>query len=123
MELQKVALILLDFMAKALKMDGEELRKLFHDCYQGFRINYYPPCPTPEKAIGLTSHSDSSSLTILLHVNDMQGLEIWKEGKWITVKPLPNAFTVNIGDVLEVALQFFVWPTDAFGEVLCLADN
>ncbi|KAK2368264.1 protein SRG1 [Trifolium repens] len=65
-------------------------------------MNYYPPCPQPEKVIGLTPHSDGSALTILLQLNDVQGLQVRKDGMWIPVKPLPNAFIINIGDILEI---------------------
>ncbi|XP_026440618.1 probable 2-oxoglutarate/Fe(II)-dependent dioxygenase [Papaver somniferum] len=66
------------------------------------RMNYYPPCPQPELAIGLTPHSDFGGLTILLQINKVEGLQINKEERWISVKPLPNAFVVNVGDVLEI---------------------
>ncbi|KAK1554913.1 hypothetical protein Q3G72_018995 [Acer saccharum] len=65
-------------------------------------FNYYPPCPQPEQFIGLSPHSDFSGLTILLEVNDVQGLQIKKDGMWIPVKSLPNAFIINIGDTLEI---------------------
>jgi isopenicillin N synthase-like dioxygenase len=32
----------------------------------------------------------------------MQGLQIKKDGLWIPINPLPNAFVVNVGDLLEV---------------------
>ena len=66
------------------------------------RMNYYPPCPQPEQVIGLTPHSDAVGLTILLQINEMEGLQIKKEGMWVPVKPLPETFVVNVGDVLEV---------------------
>ncbi|KAL9257145.1 Codeine O-demethylase-like protein [Drosera capensis] len=69
---------------------------------QDLRINDYPPCPQPERVMGLTNHSDSSAITILLQVNEIAGLQVKKDGKWILVEPLPNAFMVNIGDLLEV---------------------
>ncbi|KAK7838455.1 protein srg1 [Quercus suber] len=53
-------------------------------------------------AIGLNSHSDAVGLTILLQVNEMEGLQIRQDGMWIPVKPLHNAFVVNIGDILEI---------------------
>jgi len=31
-----------------------------------------------------------------------------KDGTWISVKPLPNAFIVSIGDVLEVSDSYFI---------------
>jgi len=80
------------------------MEKLFDDeLGQRIRMNYYPPCPEPDKAIGLTPHSDATGLTILLQVNEVEGLQIKKDGKWVSVKPLPNALVVNVGDILEVS--------------------
>uniref|UniRef100_A0A7N0U2Q1 Fe2OG dioxygenase domain-containing protein n=1 Tax=Kalanchoe fedtschenkoi TaxID=63787 RepID=A0A7N0U2Q1_KALFE len=56
----------------------------------------------PELAVGLTPHSDSGCLTILLEVTDQSGLEIRKDGKLIPIRPMANAFVVNVGDVLEI---------------------
>ncbi|XP_028089821.1 probable 2-oxoglutarate/Fe(II)-dependent dioxygenase [Camellia sinensis] len=101
-ELKNLAMKLLEFMAKALNMKGEEMRELFEEGMQSMRMNYYPPCPQPELVIGLTPHSDVVGLTILLQINEMEGLQIKKDGMWIPLKPLPNAFIVNIGDMLEM---------------------
>ncbi|XP_077227285.1 oxoglutarate-dependent flavonoid 7-O-demethylase 1-like [Tasmannia lanceolata] len=102
LELKKLAVAVLKMIAKALEMDTEEMREMFEDGYQGMRMNYYPPCPQPEKVVGLTPHSDPGGLTILLQVNEAQGLEIRNNGMWVPVKPLPNAFIVNVGDVVEI---------------------
>lgn len=103
-KLQNLATKLLDCMAKALKINTELLRWAFGDQgLQSFRMNYYPPCPQPEKVIGLTAHSDAVSLTILLQFDEIEGLQIRKDGKWVPVKPLPGAFVVNVGDILEIA--------------------
>jgi isopenicillin N synthase-like dioxygenase len=93
---------ILELMEKALKMENNDMKNLFEDGMQGVRINYYPPCPQPELVIGLNPHSDAVGLTILLQLNEMEGLQIRKDGMWMPIKPLPNAFIVNIGDILEV---------------------
>ena len=98
---------ILELMAKALGMEHNDMRSLFEEGFQGMRMNYYPPCPQPKLAIGLNAHSDAAGLTILLQVNEMEGLQIRKDGRWISIKPLPNAFIVNIGDILEVNTNFF----------------
>ncbi|KAI7999684.1 Protein SRG1 [Camellia lanceoleosa] len=100
-ELKSLAMKLLESMAKALNMKGEEMRELFEEGMQSMRMNYYPPCPQPELVIRLTPHSDPVGLTILLQINEMKGLQIKKDGMSIPIKPLPNAFIVNIGDILE----------------------
>lgn len=93
---------MIGIMEKALKIEMNEIVELFEDASQGLRMNYYPPCPQPENVIGLNPHSDSGALTILLQVNEVEGLQIRKDVMWIPVIPLPNAFVVNIGDMLEV---------------------
>ncbi|XP_058095197.1 oxoglutarate-dependent flavonoid 7-O-demethylase 1-like [Magnolia sinica] len=102
MELQKLAMAILGFMARALGMKAEEMKELFEEGLQSIRTNYYPTCPQPESVIGLSPHSDASGLTILRQVSEIEGLQIKKDGMWIPVKPLPNSFTINIGDVLEI---------------------
>ncbi|KAJ8430342.1 hypothetical protein Cgig2_008435 [Carnegiea gigantea] len=101
-EVANLAMKILDCMAKALNVDTDVLRGVFGEGRQSFRMNYYPPCPQPDNVIGLTPHSDSVALTILLQLNDMEGLQIKKDGKWVSVKPVPHAFVVNIGDILEI---------------------
>jgi isopenicillin N synthase-like dioxygenase len=90
-------------MAKALKIQQtSEMLDFFKEGVQNIRMGYYPPCPQPDKVIGLNPHSDGSGLTILLQVNDIQGLQVKKDGLWIPIAPLPNAFVFNVGDQLEV---------------------
>jgi isopenicillin N synthase-like dioxygenase len=101
-EMKNLGLQILHLMAKALHMKAEDIETLFREGMQSMRMNYYPPCPRPELVTGLCPHSDAVGLTILLQVNEMEGLQIKKDGAWIPVAPLPNAFVVNIGDILEI---------------------
>ena len=103
LELKKLAFTIIGRMEKALKVKSNELVEFFEDAiHQGMRMNYYPPCPQPEHVIGVSPHSDMGALTILLQANDVEGLQIRKDGRWISVQPLPDAFVINIGDMLEV---------------------
>lgn len=102
--MKNLGMAILAQMAKALEVKTEEITEIFEDGFQSMRMNYYPPCPQPDKVIGLTPHSDASGITILLQVNEVEGLQIKKDGKWVSIKPLPNAFVINIGDSLEVFL-------------------
>ena len=88
-------------------MDPNDMKELFGNGRQSLRMNYYPPCPKPEQVLGFKPHSDGTALTILLQINEMDGLQIKKDGKWVAVKSLPDAFIVNIGDALEVTLVIF----------------
>ncbi|RVW71273.1 Protein SRG1 [Vitis vinifera] len=66
-------MMLLGFMAKALKLEKGEMEELFEDGMQSVRMTYYPPCPQPEL-----------------------------DGVWIPVSFLPDALVVNVGDILEI---------------------
>ncbi|KAK8682997.1 hypothetical protein V6N13_039073 [Hibiscus sabdariffa] len=101
-ELKHLFMKLLEHMAEALGMNPNDMRVLFEEGYQGMRMNYYPPCPQPELAIGFNSHSDAVGLTILLQANEIEGLQIRNSGVWVHIKPLPNAFVINIGDCMEI---------------------
>ncbi|KAG4390947.1 hypothetical protein AAZX31_05G081400 [Glycine max] len=64
------------------------------------RLNRYPPCPISSKVHGLLPHSDTSFLTIV-HQDQVGGLQLMKDGKWVGVKPNPQALVVNIGDFFQ----------------------
>nr|XP_016514269.1 PREDICTED: protein SRG1-like isoform X2 [Nicotiana tabacum] len=101
-EIKTLAIIILCQLAKALRMDEKEMRDLFSDGMQSIRVNYYPPCPEPDKTIGFSPHSDAGALTILFQLNETEGLQVQKDGIWVPIKPLPNALMVNIGDMMEI---------------------
>ncbi|XP_074270301.1 gibberellin 2-beta-dioxygenase 8-like [Silene latifolia] len=67
-------------------------------CY--LRMNRYPPCPKYSDVFGLMPHTDSDFLTIL-YQDQVGGLQLVKDGRWIEVKPNPDALIVNIGDLLQ----------------------
>ncbi|KAF9604122.1 hypothetical protein IFM89_002797 [Coptis chinensis] len=101
-DVQEVAMCLIGLMARNLGLESQVLTKPFENCIQAVRMNYYPPCRYSDKVLGLTPHSDASSLTLLLQVNQVNGLQIKKNGKWFPVQPILGAFVVNIGDILEI---------------------
>ena len=65
------------------------------------KINYYPPCPRPDLALGVPAHTDMCLLTILVP-NDVPGLQVCRDGLWYDVKYIPNALIIHIGDQVEV---------------------
>ena len=119
-ELKNLAVQILDLMAKALAVDTMEIRELFGEGDQSMRMNYYPPCPQPELVMGINPHSDGSGLTILLQANEVEGLQIKKDELWIPVKPLPNAFIINVGDMLEVIINILVLLRLTINQLLLL---
>nr|GEV87929.1 protein DMR6-like oxygenase 2-like [Tanacetum cinerariifolium] len=76
---------------KAISEEGNQL----------MMVNWYPACPQPQLTLGLPPHSDYGLLTLLLQ-DQVEGLQIQHNGKWVTVKPIPNSFVVNIGDQFEI---------------------
>ena len=101
-ELQKLAMTLFGLVGQAVDIDNQEMTDVFDDGMQSVRMTYYPPCPQPDLVIGGTPHSDAAGITILLQVNDVEGLQVKRDGVWIPVNFLPDAFVVNVGDILEV---------------------
>ncbi|CAA0827880.1 Flavonol synthase/flavanone 3-hydroxylase [Striga hermonthica] len=65
------------------------------------KINYYPPCPRPDLALGVVAHSDMSALTVLVP-SEIQGLQVSRDGEWYDVMYTKNALIVLIGDQMEI---------------------
>nr|ATL75654.1 flavonol synthase [Canarium album] len=86
----------LDLESNALKeaAGGEEMEYVL-------KINYYPPCPRPDLALGVVAHTDLSSITILVP-NQVPGLQVLKDERWIDAKYIPNALIIHIGDQIEI---------------------
>ncbi|KAM0829322.1 hypothetical protein ACQ4PT_066941 [Festuca glaucescens] len=49
------------------------------------KINFYPPCPQPELALGVAPHTDMSALTVLVP-NEVPGLQAFKDNHWYDVE-------------------------------------
>ncbi|KAF3434090.1 hypothetical protein FNV43_RR25193 [Rhamnella rubrinervis] len=65
------------------------------------RLNSYPSCPDPDRAVGLAPHTDSSIITIL-HQSTV-GLKVLREETgWVLVPVVPDALVVNVGDFLHI---------------------
>ncbi|XP_075499869.1 protein LATERAL BRANCHING OXIDOREDUCTASE 1-like [Primulina tabacum] len=91
------------FKNLSLLMGKEEncLKDLHKGVKQGIRMNYYPNCCRPDLVLGVSPHSDASSITLLVQEDEITALQIKHKGEWVPVKPIPNAIVVNVGDVLE----------------------
>ncbi|KAK3420120.1 hypothetical protein EUGRSUZ_G00915 [Eucalyptus grandis] len=102
-ELRKLARELLKAISESLGLGPGYIDEAMNmdSSLQILAANLYPPCPQPELAMGLPSHSDYGLLTILMQ-NDIGGLQVNHGGKWFKVDPIPNAFVVNTADQLEI---------------------
>ncbi|XP_021825497.1 protein SRG1-like isoform X2 [Prunus avium] len=93
---------LLRSLSLTLGMEKDALLKLHQEVVQVLRVNYYPTCHMPDNVLGLSPHSDTGTITILMQEDNVTGLQIRKGGEWVPVKPIPNALVVNVGDVIEI---------------------
>ena len=68
------------------------------------RMNMYDlPSKLPNETVGLGTHTDLGSLSLLLE-DDCGGLQVCdKAGHWIDVKPIPNTFIAMLGDCFQVS--------------------
>ncbi|XVF65589.1 hypothetical protein PTKIN_Ptkin09bG0260700 [Pterospermum kingtungense] len=100
--MKKLAVQLMKFMAKALEVDDEELSQNYEDGNYDIRLTCYPPCPEPERVLGILPHEDASAITLLLEGGDTPGLQVLKDGQWVVVEPIDGAIIVNLGQIMEV---------------------
>ncbi|KAH6818015.1 hypothetical protein C2S51_001618 [Perilla frutescens var. frutescens] len=99
---EEVGIMILEMLAHGLGLDSNFFtRHLTERENTMIRVNRYPPCPLPDRCLGLGSHSDPHTLTILLQ-DQVGGLQVRNHhDRWFGIRPLPNSFIVNIGDTLE----------------------
>ncbi|GLT63699.1 hypothetical protein SLA2020_362430 [Shorea laevis] len=112
-ETQKLAYKLLELIALSLGLPADRFHGFFKDHQTSFiRLNHYPPCPVPHLALGVGRHKDAIALTVLAQ-DDVVGLEVKRksDGEWIRVKPTPNSYIINVGDIIQV------WTNDRYESV------
>jgi isopenicillin N synthase-like dioxygenase len=76
------------------------------------KIIRYPGTDDPEPAQGVGAHKDSGVLTLLWIEPGKGGLQVQRDGVWVDAPPVPGAFVVNIGEMLEYATQGYLTATN-----------
>ncbi|XP_057787419.1 protein DMR6-LIKE OXYGENASE 2-like [Salvia miltiorrhiza] len=111
-EMEKLGYKLLELIALSLGLERERLRAFFDVQTSFVRLNHYPPCPAPELALGVGRHKDAGALTVLAQ-DEVGGLQVKRktDGEWILVQPTPNAYIINVGDIIQV------WSNDKYESV------
>jgi isopenicillin N synthase-like dioxygenase len=75
------------------------------------KIIRYPARAASPQGVG--AHRDAGVLTLLLAEPGSRGLQVRRaSADWIDVPPLPGAFIVNIGELLEVATGGYLKATE-----------
>lgn len=94
---------LMSIACDAIGANKQEIMPAFDVPTTWLRLLHYPPAPLEREAdlYGSAPHTDFGCLTILLQ-DEVSGLQVMTpEGDWIDVQPQPNAFVVNVGDMLN----------------------
>lgn len=101
---KEMTLQILEAISEGLEVESDYMYKaldLKHGLFQ-LAANYYPACPQPEKAIGIPHHTDPGLITFLME-NDISGLQVKHNDKWVKVNVFPNSIVVNLADFMEVS--------------------
>ena len=100
-EVKQLGERLLALLCQGLGVDASKLKDM--SCSEGRLMvgHYYPYCPEPEKTLGIGCHSDPGILTVLLQ-DQLGGLQVKHNGRWVEVKPVHGALVINIGHLLQV---------------------
>ncbi|XAR59488.1 Flavanone 3-dioxygenase [Bertholletia excelsa] len=111
-EIETLSFKVLELISMSLGLPAKRFNNFFKDQTSFLRLNYYPVCPFPHLALGVGHHKDAGGLTVLAQ-DDVGGLEVKRkaDGEWIRVKPTPNAYIINVGDVIQV------WSNDRYESV------
>lgn len=107
-EVRELGMRLEEAISESLGLEKDCMKNVLGEQGQHMAINYYPECPEPDLTYGLPGHTDPNALTILLQDLNVSGLQVLKDGRWLAVKPHPNAFVINIGDQFQVYMLAFV---------------
>ncbi|KAG6485138.1 jasmonate-induced oxygenase 4-like [Zingiber officinale] len=99
--IKKLAQTLLHMISQSVGLPPSYIEDAVGEVYQNITVSYYPPCPQPELALGLQSHSDMGAITLLIQ-DDVPGLEVLKDDEWAVVHPLSGAIVVILSDQTEV---------------------
>ncbi|KAK6253605.1 hypothetical protein QUC31_015325 [Theobroma cacao] len=102
----------MELIALSLGLPADRFHGFFKDQTSFIRLNHYSPCPAPDLALGVGRHKDAGALTILAQ-DDVGGLQVKRksDGEWIRVKPTPDAFIINVGDIIQV------WSNETYESV------
>lgn len=108
-ELKKLAEKMMEIMDENLGLEKGYTKNVFcggegteNEPFFGTKVSHYPPCPSPDRVIGLRAHTDAGGLILLFQDDQVKGLQILKDGEWIDVQPMANAIVINTGDQVEV---------------------
>ncbi|XP_043690428.1 jasmonate-induced oxygenase 4 [Telopea speciosissima] len=92
---------LLSLISESLGLPSSCMEEAVGEIYQNITVSFYPSCPQPELTLGLQAHSDMGAITLLIQ-DEAAGLQVLKDGQWLTVQPLSDAIVVLLADQTEI---------------------
>ncbi|KAG0605487.1 hypothetical protein M758_9G063500 [Ceratodon purpureus] len=97
---QKLTVQLVELLSEGLsEEDGSHINSYFREpCVGSVRLNYYPASAT----IGLPAHTDVAAFVLLHQCDGGEGLQVEKNGQWVTVQARSDAFVVIMGTVYQI---------------------
>jgi isopenicillin N synthase-like dioxygenase len=112
-DMEKLGQAIMNAIALSLGLKQEYFDQFMTDPFWVIRLIGYPPLPKDHDGVSCGQHTDYGCLTILNTDDTRDALQVLsKEGEWITVNPIPGAFVINIGDMVNN------WTNDLYSATL-----
>jgi isopenicillin N synthase-like dioxygenase len=109
--LNALAIELLEAFALALEQPRDALAAIHaKGGHARVKLIRYPPVDEGQSDQGVGAHKDSGFLTLLAQ-DHVGGLEVDLNGTWVQATPVPGAFVVNIGEILELCTVGYLRAT------------
>lgn len=111
-ELSRISRALLRAWAQSLGADAGYFDDHFGEPSTLIKIIRYPGTESAEPQQGVGAHKDSGVLTLLWVEPGKGGLQVERDDTWVDAPPVPGAFVVNIGELLEYATGGYLKATN-----------
>ncbi|KAJ3092141.1 hypothetical protein HK102_010421 [Quaeritorhiza haematococci] len=117
-KMKRLGLATMRAIAMGLKLDEHFFDPFMTDSFWVMRIIGYPPLQSGKEnsdnvGVSCGEHTDYGCLTLLNTDETTGALQVMsKSGEWINADPVPGAFVVNIGDMLNN------WTNDLYKSTL-----
>ena len=111
-QVQPVGMALMQALARGLGQSASYFDdRMSPDPYTRVKIIRYPAQPENEgSGQGLGLHHDSGIMTFILQ-DETPGLQVMSEGQLIDVEPMPGAYVVNLGEMMQSATSGYLRAT------------